>query len=208
MPYKAVLDRKQLEVELDEYLASRLRDAGYGGMTLEKMPLGYRLTIQVLRPGLVIGHRGMGIRSLIDELAQRFKLENLSLSVNEVPVPELNPRLMVSRVIQMVERGMPFRRAATNALNAIMGKGALGCEVIVSGKLRTERAHSEKFRAGIIPKSGHPAEAAVREAKGSVTLKLGTYGVKVRIVDPNLLPKPIELKQEQQAAPVQGGGGQ
>lgn len=200
MSYRAILDRKELEVELDEYLASKLKDAGYGGMVLEKTPLSYRLTVYVLRPGLVIGHRGTGIRALIDELSKKFHLENLTLNVNEVTVPELNPRIMASRIVQMVERGIPFRRAANNVLNAIMEKGALGCEIIVSGKLRTERAHSEKFRAGVIPKSGHPAEVAVREAKVSVTLKLGTYGVKVRIVDPALLKPPIAFKE-------QGGGG-
>jgi small subunit ribosomal protein S3 len=201
MSYRALLDRKELEVELDEYLASKLGDAGYGGMVLERTPLSYKLTIYALRPGLVIGHRGTGIRALTDELSRKYRLENLALTVNEVTVPELNPRIMVSRIVQMVERGIPFRRAATNALNTIMGKGALGCEVSVAGKLRTERSHSEKFRAGVVPKSGHPAEAAVREAKINVTLKMGTYGIKVRIVDPSRLRPPVVIKEEQQ----QGG---
>ncbi|MGC8969140.1 MAG: 30S ribosomal protein S3 [Conexivisphaera sp.] len=205
MSYKAMLDRKELEVELDEYLSSKLRDAGYGGMTLEKTPLSYKLTIFALRPGLVIGHRGTGIRALTDELSKKFHLENLALSVSEVTTPELNPRIMASRIVQMVERGIPFRRAATNALNAIMERGALGCEITVAGKLRTERSHVEKFRAGVVPKSGHPADVAVREARVSVTLKLGTYGIKVRIVDPTRLRPPIVIR-EQAAAGQQGGG--
>ncbi|WP_174448015.1 30S ribosomal protein S3 [Conexivisphaera calida] len=211
MSYKTMLDRKELEVELDEYLASKLRDAGYGGMILEKTPLSYKLTIFALRPGLVIGHRGTGIRALTDELAKKYHLENLALSVSEVTVPELNPRIMASRIVQMVERGIPFRRAANNALNTIMEKGALGCEITVAGKLRTERSHTEKFRAGVVPKSGYPAEAAVREAKVNVTLKLGTYGIKVRIVDSTRLRPPVIFKEQPStsaAAPQsQVGGG-
>ncbi len=206
MSYKPILDRKALEVEIDEYLASKLRDAGYGGMTLERTPLNYKLTIYAMRPGLVIGHRGSGIRALTEELSRKFHLDNLTLGVSEVQVPELNPRIMASRIVQMVERGIPFRRAANTALRMIMEKGALGCEIIIAGKLRTERAHSEKFRAGIVPKSGEPAEVAVREAKVSVTLKLGTYGVKVRIVDPSLLRPPIIIKEQAQQAGQAGGG--
>lgn len=196
MSYKSILDRRSLEVDLDEYLSERLRDAGYGGMKLEKTPIGYKLTVKALRPGLVIGHRGVGIRSLTEDVAERYKLENLTISVAEVPVPELNPRIMATRILQMVERGMPFRRATNIILKAIMGKGALGCEIVISGKLRTERSHTGKFRSGIIPKSGRPAEVAVKEAKASVTLKLGMYGVKVRIVDPDLLQPLAKLKEE------------
>jgi len=205
MSYKAILDRKGLEVELDEYLSSKLRDAGYGGMVLEKTPLSYKLTIFAMRPGLVIGHRGTGIRSLTEELSRKYRLENLVLNVSEVTKPELNPRIMAFRIAQMVERGIPFRRAAMNVLNTIMSAGALGCEVTVAGKLRTERAHVEKFRAGVMPKSGHPAEAAVRQAKISVNLKLGTYGIKVKIVDPSGLRPPVILREEQAAA---GSGSQ
>lgn len=196
--YKPIIDRKEMEVDLDEYLAGKLKDAGYGGMVLEKTPLGHKLTIYVLRPGLVIGRRGIGIRELTEELTKKYELENLTITVNEIRDPELNPRIMASRIIQMVERGIPFRRAAAAALRMIMSKGALGCEVIISGKLRTERAHTEKFRAGKMLKSGHPAEVAVKEARASVTLKLGTYGVKVRILDPSLLPPEFKLKEGEQ----------
>ncbi|HIE22977.1 MAG TPA: 30S ribosomal protein S3, partial [Candidatus Korarchaeota archaeon] len=78
-----------------------------------------------------------------------------------------------------------FRRAGFWALNQIMEAGALGAEIIISGKLRTERARYEKFRAGYLPKSGEPAMKYMRKAEVHVQLKPGIFGVKVRIMPPD-----------------------
>jgi len=78
-----------------------------------------------------------------------------------------------------------------------MEAGAMGVEIIISGKLRTERARSEKFRAGYLPKSGDPAMKYVRTAVTHVQLKPGIFGVKVSIMPPNVkLPDQIEFLEE------------
>ncbi|MEM3267738.1 MAG: KH domain-containing protein, partial [Conexivisphaerales archaeon] len=75
MPYgKLLLSKFYKFAELDEYLEKVLKEAGYGGAELEKLPLGYRLNILVVRPGLVIGRKGVGIRELTDSLSKRFGL--------------------------------------------------------------------------------------------------------------------------------------
>jgi small subunit ribosomal protein S3 len=66
-----------------------------------------------------------------------------------------------------------------------MEAGALGAEIIISGKLRTDRARYEKFRAGYMPKSGDPAIKYMRKAELHAQLKPGIYGVKVRIMPPD-----------------------
>jgi len=98
--------------ELNEFLKEKVSDAGYGGVDIVKTPLGSSLTVYVTRPGLVIGRRGVGIKSLTEEVEKRFNLTNLQISVLEVEFPELHPLIMANRLAQTVARGTPFRRSA------------------------------------------------------------------------------------------------
>ncbi len=168
-------------MELNEYLSSSLSDAGYGGAEVQKTPIGTKITLFVIRPGLVIGRKGSGIRDLTTKLEQQFNLENAQISVTEVTKPELNPHIMANRIAQLIERGTAFRRASLWTINTIMGAGAMGVEVTVSGKLRGERAHFEKHSAGTIPKSGKIAEEVVRSSTNSILTKMGLVGIKLKI---------------------------
>jgi small subunit ribosomal protein S3 len=168
-------------MELNEYLSSSLSEAGYGGAEVQKTPIGTKITLFVIRPGLVIGRKGSGIRDLTARLEQNFNLENAQVSVTEVTKPELNPHIMANRIAQLIERGTAFRRASLWTINTIMGAGAMGVEITVSGKLRGERAHFEKHTAGIIPKSGKVAEEVVRSSTNSLLTKMGLVGIKLKI---------------------------
>lgn len=198
---KNVMKNFARNAELDEFLASELADAGYGGVDVLRTPIGTRVTVTVTRPGLVIGRRGMGIRALTEKVEKKFGLPNPQISVMEVEVPELNPRIMCSRIAHTVSRGTAFRRAAHWALNSIMGAGAMGVEIVISGKLRSDRAHFEKFRAGVVPKTGDTATRTVREATTDVLLKMGLYGIKVRTALKDAVPPEIEVREAPEPAP-------
>lgn len=168
-------------MELNEYLSSSLSEAGYGGAEVQKTPIGTKITLFVIRPGLVIGRKGSGIRDLTTRLEQQFNLENAQVSVTEVTKPELNPNIMANRIAQLIQRGTAFRRASLWTINTIMGAGAMGVEITISGKLRGERAHFEKHSAGTIPKSGKVAEEVVRSSTNSILTKMGLVGIKLKI---------------------------
>jgi small subunit ribosomal protein S3 len=185
-------------MELNEYLSSTLTDAGYGGAEVQKTPIGTKITLFVIRPGLVIGRKGSGIRDLTSRLEQQFDLENAQVSVTEVTKPELNPNIMANRIAQLIERGTAFRRASLWTINTIMGAGALGVEITVSGKLRGERAHFEKHTAGIIPKSGKVAEEVVRNATRSMLTKMGLVGIKLKISIKEEVHRDFDLEAEAQ----------
>ncbi len=182
------------KAEIDEYLSKELERAGYGGIDLTKTPLGTHIVIYAMRPGLVIGRGGATVKILSKNLEERFGLPNPQISVAEIEVPELNPYVMASRIASALERGVHFRRAGFWALNQIMRAGALGAEIIISGKLRTDRARSEKFRDGYLPKSGDPAIKNLKKANVNVQLKQGVFGVKVTILPPDAtFPDKIEI---------------
>jgi small subunit ribosomal protein S3 len=77
-----------------------------------------------------------------------------------------------------------------------MDAGALGAEIIISGKLRTERARYEKFKAGYLPKCGEPPLRYMRKAEVHVQLKPGMFGVRVRIMPPDAqFPDKIKIAE-------------
>ena len=65
------------------------------------------------------------------------------------------------------------RSACYGVLRFIMESGAKGCEVIVSGKLRGQRAKSMKFVDGLMIHSGDPMNDYVDQAVRHVLLRQG-----------------------------------
>ena len=185
------------KAEIDEFLRKKFENAGYGGVEITKTPLGTHMVIYTMRPGLVIGRGGETIRELARILEEKFGLPNPQISVAEIEIPELNPHVMVARIASGLKRGIHYRRSGFWALNRIMEAGALGAEIIISGKLRTDRARYEKFRAGYLPKSGDPAMRQMREAVSHVQLKPGMSGVKVLIMPPEAeFPDQVQILNE------------
>ena len=143
---------------------------------------------------MIIGYKGSTIKKLSQVLEKWFGLENPQITVINVPNPDLNARVMAFRLALALERGYHFRRAAFIALRHIMAAGALGAEIVVSGKLTSERARFEKYRAGKVYKSGHHINYLVDRAIAHALLKPGIYGVKVTIVKPVKPVDHIEIK--------------
>ncbi|MGD6806168.1 MAG: 30S ribosomal protein S3 [Candidatus Bathyarchaeia archaeon] len=184
--------------EIDEFLQKKLERAGYGGVNLSKTPLGTHVVIYAMRPGIVIGRGGETIKELAASLERNFKVTNPQISVSEIEVPEYNAHVVANRVTSALERGVHFRRAGFWALNQVMEAGALGAEIVISGKLTTERARFEKFRAGYFPRCGEPALRAMKTAEAHVQLKPGMIGVRVKIMPPDAyFPDKVQIMEPQ-----------
>ena len=183
------------KAEIDEFLRNEFERAGYGGVSITKTPLGTHLVVYTMRPGLVIGRGGETIRELAIVLEEKFQLPSPQISVAEIEIPELNAHVVASRIASALKRGVHYRRAGFWGLNQIMEAGALGAEVIISGKLRTDRARYEKFRTGYLPKSGEPPRRYMKTAELHVQLKPGILGVKVRIIPPEAeFPDQVQIQ--------------
>ncbi len=173
------------KTKIDEFLSQELQRAGYSKLELMKTPLGTRVVIYAAKPGMVIGRRGANIRDLTSAL-EKFGIENPQISVAAVEIPEFDPKIMASQIAMALQKGVHFRRAAYWAINRIMDAGALGVEVIISGKLTTERGRTEKFRIGYLPKVGDAVLKSLKNGVVSVQLKPGILGVKVTILPPDI----------------------
>jgi len=181
---------------IDEYLDNELERAGYGGMEIQVTPLGTMVVVYAERPGMVIGRGGKTVRNITQQLKNNYDLENPQVEVKEVDIPELNPKIMAHKIANMLQRGMHFRRVAYTSLRKIMGAGAQGVEVTISGKIRGSRSASAKFIDGYIKKCGEPSTRFVREGFATVQLKPGVLGIYVRIMPPGaILPDKVDIIQ-------------
>jgi small subunit ribosomal protein S3 len=184
-----------VKASLDEYFAKQLNRAGYGGMAINRTPMGTQITVYAEKPGMVIGKAGKVIRKLTRDIDRMYDMDNPQIDAQEVRRPELNAQMMATRLASSIERGWYFRKAGHNAMRAIMNAGALGCEIVISGKLTGARSRTEKIVEGYIKHAGKPVDDIVDEGFAVAIKKLGTLGCKVRIIPPGaVLPDSFKLK--------------
>jgi small subunit ribosomal protein S3 len=179
---------------VEKHLVKELKRAGYGGMDLQRTPLGTQVTIYAEKPGIVIGKGGKVVRQLTQDLANDFGVESPQIEVQQVPNPSFNAQIMAERLANALERGWYFRKAGSSIIRRVMESGALGCEVIIAGKLTGARARVQKFTEGYIKHSGEPVNTIVEKGFAVAIKKLGVIGVQVRIIPPDSkLPDHFEM---------------
>ncbi len=180
---------------LKEYMMNETKRAGFGGVDIQRTPMGTRITLIVERPGFVIGRKGGAIKDLTEAVQYQFKFDNPQIEVQEVDDSALNAQIMAEKLASSLERGWHFRRAGHSTVRRIMQAGAKGCQVIIAGKLRGERHRTEKYKEGHIKFCGEPRAQWMHEGYAVAKLKAGVIGVTVQIMDPKAkLPDEISVK--------------
>lgn len=180
--------------------------AGFGGLDIQRTPLGTRVNIIAERPGMVIGRRGVTINQLTADLDAKFNLENPQISVEEPSGnPALNAQIMATKVAESLERGWHFRRVGHSTVQRIMGSGAQGVIVEIGGKLTGQRKRREKFIAGHVKYCGETAIELMDTGYAQCKKKLGTIGCTVRIMQKDaVLPDTVKIfapgQKEREAA--------
>nr|GEV53946.1 40S ribosomal protein S3-1-like [Tanacetum cinerariifolium] len=141
------------------------------------------IIIRATRTQNVLGEKGRRTRELTSLVQKRFKfLEKsvehlnsmLSESITEGSVLLLNLSLCVTSFLE----ALLFARACNGVLMFVMESGAIGCEVIISRKLRVQRAKSMKFKDGYMLSSRQPVKEYTDSAVRHVLLRQGVLGIK------------------------------
>ncbi len=192
---RKVIQEATRRVLLKDYLVQESARAGFGGLDIQRTPMGTRVTLICERPGILIGRRGELIKQLTQDIQNRFQLDNPQIEVQEERQPALNAQLMAEKLAATLERGWHFRRAGHSTVRRIMESGARGCQVILSGKLTGERHRTERFKAGMIKYCGEAARNQIQKGFYPARLKPGVIGVNVWIMRPTArMPDEIRIK--------------
>jgi small subunit ribosomal protein S3 len=181
---------------IKKFLVKEIEGAGFGGMNIQRTPIGTRVNILVERPGMVIGKSGSKIKELTDSIRTKFNVDNPQIEIQEAGSnASLNAQIMAEKLAEALERGWHFRRAGHSTVRRIMQSGAKGCQVILAGKLTGERHRTEKFTEGHVKYCGETAKEVMDIGLATAKLKPGVLGVKVRIMRPDAkLPDEITYK--------------
>lgn len=192
------------KARVEKYLTKELKRAGFGGMDIARTPIGTQVTIFAEKPGIVIGKGGKLVRQVTQNLAAFYGVESPQVEVQQVQNPNFNAQIMAERLANAIERGWYFRKAGQSIIRRVMDAGALGCEVIIAGKLTGPRARVQKFVEGYIKHAGEPSKTIVQRGYAIAIKKLGVIGVQVMIIPPDAhLPDKFRVKDvEPERQPV------
>jgi small subunit ribosomal protein S3 len=190
-------------VLLKEYLKEQVKRAGFGGVDIQRTPMGTRVTLITERPGLVIGRKGSSIKTLTDTIEFEYGFDKPQVEVVEVENANLSAQIMAEKLASALERGWHFRRAGHSTVRRVMENGARGCQVIIAGKLTGQRHRTEKFKEGHIKYCGEPKLQWMEEGYTPAKLKQGIIGVKVQIMHPKAkLPDEVEIMKAEDMPPM------
>jgi small subunit ribosomal protein S3 len=183
---KFVAERmKQQKVQ--EFISQTLKNVGHSHTKIVRTPLGDKVIVYASRPGLVVGRKGENIKKLTNTLKKKFNLENPQIEISEVEKPSLDPQIVAERIASTIERfGVnKFKAIAHKTMMDVMGQ-ALGIEILISGKVPSQRAKTWRFYQGYLKKSGNIAIEGVKRAQAVSILKTGEVGIQVAIMPPDV----------------------
>ena len=190
MEEKNVVKFKKEEFTIKEYIKNELGKGKISKVRTEFTPIGEKIIVSTNKPGLVIGRRGEKIEELTNTLKTRFKLENPRIEIDEILQPDFDAQIIADEIALGLERAGPlkFKVIAYRTLQKVIGAGALGVEIILSGKLPGKRAKAWRFAQGYLKKVGDSAKVVDR-AQSRAQTKPGTVGIKVSILSPDVVLK-------------------
>ena len=199
---RQILKKKVKEYLLQEHIAGELPKGSYSRLELKKTPLGEKVIIYTSRPGLVVGSKGVNINRLNKILKTKFEMENPEIEIAEIENPNLDPKSVAERIVSSFERFGPkrFKSMGYRALQDIINAGAIGAEIVISGRgVPSSRAKTWRFIAGHLKKSGNVSENLIKRGLSVARLKSGSVGVKVSILTPDIkLPDDIRFIEKKE----------
>ncbi len=181
------------DVKIRNLLTSKLRNAGLESIEIERSINKIKITVNVSRPGVVIGRGGSGLEEL-KKYIEKFLLDGqrltkgkgetnrvkLEVAVEPVKEPNLSAQLVAQTVADQLVKRLPHKRVGNQAVERVMAAGAKGVRILLAGRIGgAEISRKEKFQSGTVPLS--TIRENVDHALVAALTKSGYVGVKVWI---------------------------
>merc|ERR1711981_914417 len=140
--------------------------------------------IKATRTREVLGEKGRRIRELAALVQKRygFPENSVELFAERVENRASCAMAQAESLRYKLLGGLAVRRACYGVVRFIMENGAKGREVVVSGKLRAQRAKAMKFRDGYLISTGEPKKHYISMATRNVLMRQGCIGVRVSLM--------------------------
>lgn len=172
--------------KIRKYLKKRTTRAGVSRIEIERHPNLVIITINTVRPGLIIGRKGEAVKELRQNL-QDMTGKKVKVEVSEIEKPDLDATLVAENVASQLVRRIGHSRAMKRAIMQAMRQGAGGIRIEVSGRLGgSDMARREWMFDGRVPRNTLRADIDYGFAEALTTF--GQIGVKVWIYNGDILP--------------------
>ena len=89
------------DLQLREFIRSRLREAGVPRIEIDRSGSNVVVTIYTAKPGIVIGKKGEDIEKLRSEVARRMRLpmQDVRINISEIRKPESDAQLVAEGIV-------------------------------------------------------------------------------------------------------------
>lgn len=201
MIHKKIVQQKIKEFEIQSYVKDGLKGVGLSKTKLQITPLGEKIIVSASRPGLIVGRKGQSIKKLTSLLKKRFNLDNPQIEIDEVKDIRQDANIVAENIATYLEKfgAGRFKSIGHKSLENSINGGALGIEILISGKVPSSRAKRWRFYKGYLKKCGDVAINGVKKAYYVANLKTGAIGIQVRIMSSDIkLPDDVQILDEPQ----------
>lgn len=194
------LENKVRDYKIKRFLIKLMDNVGLSRINVDKTPLGFKITIYSSKPGLIVGKGGSNIKKVTAKLEEKFGLKSPQIEIEEIVTPELDAQIVAERVAYQIERfgKSRFKAIGYRSLQSMVNSGAVGAEVIISGRIPGKRHNTWRFKSGRLPKNGYVADHLVDKGFKEIRWNQGSIGVKVRLLKPGT-PNPDTFKLVKEA---------
>ncbi|MEW6614714.1 MAG: 30S ribosomal protein S3 [Thermodesulfobacteriota bacterium] len=183
----------QEDVRIRRFIKSKLYHAGVSRIEIERATNKAKINIYTVRPGIVIGRKGIEIEALKNEL-NKLTSKEIYINIQEVRKPEIDAQLVAENTALQLERRVAFRRAMKRSVTTALRLGAQGIKISCAGRLGgAEMARREWYREGRVPL--HTLRADIDYGFAEAHTTYGIIGVKVWIFKGEILSKKREAEK-------------
>jgi len=186
------------DITLRKAIKERLKESGVGEIEIERSSGNVKVNVHTSKPGMVIGRQGAALEELKNDIEQQFG-DKIEINIVEVAKPDACAQLIAESVANQIERRMPFRRVAKQAVKKGMESGLKGIKIRVAGRLNgADISREETFKDGNIPLHTIRADVEMGEIPAKTTY--GQVGVKVWVYQGEIFLKDndsVKRKEDQ-----------
>jgi len=170
--------------ELNAFLTRALAQEGYAGIEVRATSASTEIRIHVAKKDEFLEKGARRVREIHSLIKKRYGFNDEDNKVELTVLPtavdrELCAAANVENLKFKLLNGNPVRMAVNNIMNSVMRRHAIGCTIIVSGKVRGQRAKAQKYTSGYLISTGAPKKEFVDCATRHVLMRQGVLGLKV-----------------------------
>jgi small subunit ribosomal protein S3e len=173
--------------ELNALLQKVLSQEGYSGISVRATSMCTEIRIVAAKHDELMEKGARRVREIKSIIEKRYNFNDEDNKVEiTIKPPDFDKALCSAANVEALKfkllTGTPVRNAVNNIMGGIMRRNAIGCTIMIGGKVRGQRAKAQKYSMGYLISTGQPMKEFVDVSIRHVHMRQGVLGLKVKIM--------------------------